>query len=168
MTDELLLQLRDALVGICNWDRATIAADVRERLARLNLLVLPGPQPMETAPRGGTRILVFGDCLFVGYELRIDEEGDPDWHIACWAERSWPGAGPGYWSDGGEGWIVGAKCRMPMPPTPDAATLLRIAKGVTPDMLANDRHPNGAPKWASDGTLLDDHGKRSIFDDVDE
>jgi len=31
------------------------------------------------------------------------------------------------------------------------------------------RHcPNGAPQFASDGTMLDEHGNRSIFDDVDE
>lgn len=30
------------------------------------------------------------------------------------------------------------------------------------------KHPNGAPKFAKDGTLLDDKGNRSIFDDVDE
>jgi hypothetical protein len=31
----------------------------------------------------------------------------------------------------------------------------------------SEKHPNGAPKYAADGTLLDDRGKRSIFDDVD-
>lgn len=29
-------------------------------------------------------------------------------------------------------------------------------------------HPNGNPKFADDGTMLDEQGKRSIFDDVDE
>lgn len=29
------------------------------------------------------------------------------------------------------------------------------------------KHKNGAPKFARDGTLLDDKGNRSIFDDVD-
>ena len=29
------------------------------------------------------------------------------------------------------------------------------------------RHPNGAPKYAPDGTMLDEKGNRSIFDDVD-
>lgn len=33
---------------------------------------------------------------------------------------------------------------------------------------AEQRHPNGAPMWAPDGTLLDDKGNRSIFDDVDD
>lgn len=32
---------------------------------------------------------------------------------------------------------------------------------------ARDKHPNGAPKYARDGTLLDERGNRSIFDDVD-
>lgn len=29
-------------------------------------------------------------------------------------------------------------------------------------------HPNGAPMYAADGTLLDSEGNRSIFDDVDD
>ncbi len=30
------------------------------------------------------------------------------------------------------------------------------------------KHDNGAPMFAPDGTMLDDKGNRSIFDDVDE
>lgn len=30
------------------------------------------------------------------------------------------------------------------------------------------RHPNGQRKWADDGTMLNERGTRSIFDDVDE
>jgi hypothetical protein len=30
------------------------------------------------------------------------------------------------------------------------------------------RYPNGGPMFADDGTMLDERGKRSIFDDVDE
>lgn len=33
---------------------------------------------------------------------------------------------------------------------------------------ADMKYPNGAPKFAPDGTLLDEKGNRSIFDDVDE
>lgn len=166
MTDELLCRLRDSLVCASGWDEADLAADVREHLARLNLLVLPGSQPMATAPRDGTRILVFGDCRLTGYRV---EPGDEDWawHIVHWDTLDLDGDG-GYWSDGYEGWIPAALCWVPMPPIPDARTLRRIAKGVTPEMVSNDRHPNGAPKWAGGGTLLDDRGKRSIFDDVDE
>lgn len=29
-------------------------------------------------------------------------------------------------------------------------------------------HPNGVPKFATDGTMMDENGNRSIFDDVDE
>lgn len=36
------------------------------------------------------------------------------------------------------------------------------------DRQAAVRHPNGAPMFAPDGTMLDDKGARSIFDDVDE
>jgi hypothetical protein len=30
------------------------------------------------------------------------------------------------------------------------------------------KHPNGAPMYAPDGTLLDEKGERSTFDDIDE
>lgn len=30
------------------------------------------------------------------------------------------------------------------------------------------KHPNGAPMYAPDGTMLDENGDRSIFDDVDQ
>ena len=30
------------------------------------------------------------------------------------------------------------------------------------------RHPNGEPMFAKDGTMLDEKGNRSIFDDVDK
>ena len=32
---------------------------------------------------------------------------------------------------------------------------------------AEIKHPNGKPMYAPDGTMLDDKGNRSIFDDVD-
>ncbi|HEV2674105.1 MAG TPA: hypothetical protein VGV37_06145 [Aliidongia sp.] len=32
----------------------------------------------------------------------------------------------------------------------------------------DQKHSNGSPLWASDGTLLDERGNRSIFDDIDE
>lgn len=32
---------------------------------------------------------------------------------------------------------------------------------------AEKKHANGAPMYAPDGTLLDDKGNRSIFDDID-
>lgn len=30
------------------------------------------------------------------------------------------------------------------------------------------KHKNGAPVFASNGTMLDENGNRSIFDDIDE
>jgi hypothetical protein len=47
---------------------------------------------------------------------------------------------------------------------PDCGEAVRAAYAAQ----AEEKHPNGAPKWAPDGTLLDDKGNRSIFDDVDE
>lgn len=32
----------------------------------------------------------------------------------------------------------------------------------------NPNHPNGSPRYANDGTMLNPEGNRSIFDDVDE
>lgn len=34
--------------------------------------------------------------------------------------------------------------------------------------LLKQTHENGQPMWAPDGTMLDENGNRSIFDDVDE
>lgn len=36
------------------------------------------------------------------------------------------------------------------------------------DRQAAMKHPNGSHVFARDGTILDDNGNRSIFDDVDE
>jgi tRNA G37 N-methylase TrmD len=33
---------------------------------------------------------------------------------------------------------------------------------------ARQKHPNGAPIFAPDGTMLDQNGARSIFDDIAE
>jgi hypothetical protein len=38
---------------------------------------------------------------------------------------------------------------------------------ATPDWR-NLRHANGTPVFSLDGTMLDDKGDRSIFDDIDE
>lgn len=43
----------------------------------------------------------------------------------------------------------------------------RAAARAGPDWQLQ-RHPNGQRKWADDGTMLNDKGTRSIFDDVDE
>lgn len=32
----------------------------------------------------------------------------------------------------------------------------------------SQRYPNGRPKFSLDGTMLDEKGNRSIFDDIDE
>lgn len=40
-------------------------------------------------------------------------------------------------------------------------------KLVAADEAPPTHHANGAPMWAPDGTLLNDRGTRSIFDDLD-
>jgi primosomal protein N' len=39
---------------------------------------------------------------------------------------------------------------------------------VRTDEQREQRHANGQHMWSPDGTLLDEHGNRSIFDDVDQ
>ena len=39
---------------------------------------------------------------------------------------------------------------------------------VRTDEQRASKHPNGAHVWSPDGTLLDENGNRSIFDDVDQ
>jgi primosomal protein N' len=45
-------------------------------------------------------------------------------------------------------------------------TILRL--DVRTDEQRQQKYPNGAHKWSPDGTLLDEHGNRSVFDDVDQ
>lgn len=49
----------------------------------------------------------------------------------------------------------------------DSATARRIASSIRVRGLKDKKHPNGNPMFAPDGTMLDEHGNRSIFDDVD-
>lgn len=55
-----------------------------------------------------------------------------------------------------------------------SVAILRIAEPENPvDVRTEEqkaaKHPrNGAPLWSPDGTLLDENGNRSIFDDVDQ
>lgn len=46
---------------------------------------------------------------------------------------------------------------------PDYGEAVRAAYAEESEM----KHPNGAPMFSSDGTMLDEKGNRSIFDDVD-
>ncbi len=46
-----------------------------------------------------------------------------------------------------------AEAGLPEQPTPDYRNL---------------KHPNGAPMFSPDGTMLNPDGSRSIFDDVDQ
>lgn len=50
-------------------------------------------------------------------------------------------------------------------PTETSSALRSVAIRVR--TTAYETHANGKPKWAPDGTLLDDKGNRSLFDDVD-
>lgn len=45
---------------------------------------------------------------------------------------------------------------------------LSRARDILNQLRARTVYPNGNPKFADDGTLLDEQGNRSIFDDVDE
>ena len=48
----------------------------------------------------------------------------------------------------------------------ESASSLAQLDMTTPDWRSL-KHPNGAPMFSPTGTLLDDQGNRSIFDDVD-
>ena len=50
----------------------------------------------------------------------------------------------------------------------DAAKVTITRLDVRTDEQRAAKHPNGVHKWAPDGTLLDENGYRSIFDDVDK
>lgn len=44
----------------------------------------------------------------------------------------------------------------------------KVLRDLIAHAVATDLHQNGAPKWTHDGTLLDDKGNRSIFDDLND
>ncbi|MBZ9600702.1 hypothetical protein [Phyllobacterium chamaecytisi] len=43
-----------------------------------------------------------------------------------------------------------------------------VSEDVRTDDQRATKHPNGFPVFSRDGTMLDEHGNRSIFDDVDQ
>lgn len=59
-------------------------------------------------------------------------------------------------------WAKNSHGAVDDPPNYGEATLAAYAED------AARRHPNGKPVFAKDGTMLDENGNRSIFDDVDE
>ena len=50
----------------------------------------------------------------------------------------------------------------------ERSVLRFVAEDVRTDEQRAVKHPNGFPVFSRDGTMLDEHGNRSIFDDVDE
>lgn len=53
----------------------------------------------------------------------------------------------------------------------DRSDLAKVAIAridIRTDEQREERHSNGQHMWSPDGTLLDEHGNRSIFDDVDQ
>ncbi|RUW81525.1 hypothetical protein [Mesorhizobium sp. M2A.F.Ca.ET.067.02.1.1] len=49
----------------------------------------------------------------------------------------------------------------------DVATASIARLDVRSDEQRAAKHPNGRHQWSPDGTLLDENGNRSVFDDVD-
>jgi hypothetical protein len=64
-------------------------------------------QPIETAPKDGTVVLLF-------------VPGDDDCREDCWITASWDGLMGGVWMDNarGEWWGFGPSHWMPLPPPP--------------------------------------------------
>lgn len=50
----------------------------------------------------------------------------------------------------------------------DVAKVAIMRIDVRTDEQRAAKHPNGQQMWAPDGTMVDEHGNRSIFDDVDQ
>ncbi|RUV19909.1 MULTISPECIES: hypothetical protein [unclassified Mesorhizobium] len=50
----------------------------------------------------------------------------------------------------------------------DMAKVAVTRPDVRTDEQRTAKHPNGQHQWSPDGTLLDENGNRSIFDDVDK
>lgn len=50
----------------------------------------------------------------------------------------------------------------------ELAKVAIIRLDIRTDEQRAAKHPNGQHVWSPDGTLLDENGNRSIFDDVDQ
>lgn len=50
----------------------------------------------------------------------------------------------------------------------DVAKVTILRPDVRTDEQRATKYPNGQPMWSPDGTMLDEYGNRSIFDDVDQ
>lgn len=65
-----------------------------------------------------------------------------------------------------------AKVQIVEVKTDSEAAEKAILRYVSEDIRSDDeraaKHENGFPVFARDGTMLDQHGNRSIFDDVDK
>jgi hypothetical protein len=61
-------------------------------------------------------------------------------------------------------------CLRSMEATKTAERVAEFAKGLRELKQAAfpQMHPNGKPMFSADGTMLDEDGNRSIFDDVDQ
>lgn len=65
------------------------------------------------------------------------------------------------------GGYAGASAALSIP-VGTCKSRLNRARAALAAILSCETHPNGAPKWAPDGMMLNEDGTRSTFDDVDE
>ena len=101
-----------------------------------------------TARRGRTAKRSFATGLVKRFEGKLSSE-----HFAVLMAAS-------------NGGYAGAAAALDIPIGTVKSRLNRARERLAA-ILSNERHPNGAPMWAPDGTSLDEDGNRSIFNDVD-
>jgi hypothetical protein len=70
------------------------------------------PLPIETAPKDGTRILLWGGAAL---DEAFPDQYEPGWHIGYWEGEFWS-------DDMGRGWIFEATHWMLLPASPVTAT----------------------------------------------
>lgn len=109
------------------------------------------------------------DTSFHDHEMAVDDDPDDQvrellkqWKCSCtegfYLQRS--RVDPRRHGGFGE-WIVCSRCS-------GSGLDPRATKALALLPREPETYPNGAPMFSADGTMLDDKGNRSIFDDIDE
>lgn len=97
------------------------------------------------------RVKLFAEKLILNFETQLSKE-----HVAILMQHDV--AGRGYLAIATDLGVSVGTVKSRLHRARQSLNLLR----------ARATHPNGKPKFAEDGTMLDERGNRSIFDDVDQ
>jgi hypothetical protein len=89
-----------------------------------------------------------------------DQKASSDPYAACWGGTRTMALA--------HNWIIDHFDELTEGQVVDVRVIMGWAEKPARAEIMVPRHPNGAPMYAPDGMMLDEHGNRSVFDDVDQ